>query len=249
MTEILDNLRQGLAGARALENVGGVGAAVQSRTQREVLDLSGAERETNLDTPDLTNGGDTFTPNAVGGSEDDLLLTLDLVTVELPAGGVLNHIAFVSLGDLFEQGRDVGLRRRLLGGSLLLLFLGTAGQKTRGDHETQQEFVGVVGSVDKVSLAAGDFVGAGTLSRNNDHITDDGSEAIDLSTELDLGDLASLQGGFGFLLVGHQGGVRSHMGARRDSSRVTETFTLDDQLGNIMGPDTRHETTRSTHPC
>ena len=249
MTEILDNLRQGLAGARALENVGGVGAAVQSRTQREVLDLSGAERETNLDTPDLTNGGDTFTPNAVGGGEDDLLLTLDLVTVELPAGGVLNHIAFVGLGDLFEQGRDVGLRRRLLGGSLLLLFLGTAGQKTRGDHETQQEFVGVVGSVDKVSLAAGDFVGAGTLSRNNDHITDDGSEAIDLSTELDLGDLASLQGGFGFLLVGHQGGVRSHMGARRDSSRVAETFMWDSQLETSSGSDTRHETTRSTHPC
>lgn len=178
LTELLDNLRQGLAGAGTLEDVGGCSTAVQSSAEGQVLDLSGAQRKTDLDTPDFTDSRDTVTTDAVGRGKDDLLLTLDLVAVEDPAGGVLNHVAVVGLGDLLEQGGDLGLRRGLLGGSLLLLLFGTAGEETGGDHKAQQQFVGVIGSVNQVGLTAGDDV----TGANDDHVANNGTETIDLST-------------------------------------------------------------------
>lgn len=234
LTELLNHLRQGLAGTGTLEDVGGGSTAMQGSAEGQVLHLSGAQRETDLDTPDFTDGRDTITTDAVGGGEDDLLLTLDLVAVENPAGGVLNHIAVVGLGDLLEQGGDLGLRRGLLGGSLLLLLFGTAGEETGGNHKAQQQFIGVVGSVDQVGLTTGDDV----AGANDDHVANNGTEAVDLSTELDLGDLTSLEGHLGFLLLGHQGGVGSDVGARRNGSRVTDTcISADDRLTTLARPD------------
>lgn len=234
LTELLDNLRQGLAGTGTLEDVGGGSTAVQGSAKGQVLDLSGAQRETDLDTPDFTDGRDTIATDAITGGKDDLLLTLDLVAVEDPTGGVLNHVALVGLGDLLEQAGDMGLRRGLLGGGLLLLLFGTAGEETGGNHKAQQQFVGVVGSVDKVSLTTGDDV----ASTDNDHVANNGTEAIDLSTKLDLDDLVGLEGHFGFLLLGHQGRIGSDVGARRNGSRVTDTcISTDDRLTTLARPD------------
>lgn len=226
LTELLDNLRQGRPGAGTLEDVGGGGPAVQGGTLRVVLDLTGAQRETNFDTPDFTDGGDTVTTNTVGGRDDDLLLTLDLVAREQPAGGVLNHIAAVGLGNLLEVGGDLGLRRRLLGSGLCLLLVRTAGEQTRGDHEAQHQLVSVVGCVNEVCLTARHLIVTLALSRNDDHITRNGTEAIDLGTELDLDDLTRLQSSFGLRRIGRQRSIGSNVGARGDGSWVSDTFQL-----------------------
>lgn len=224
-TELLDNLGESLAGAGALEDVGGSGAAVQGSTVVKRLDLAVAQAEANLNTPNLTNLGNTFTTGTVAGAQDDLLVTLDLVAVKQPAGGVLDDVAVVCLGDLLQVGGDLSLGRSLLGGGLLLLLLGALGQKTRGNHETQHNLVGVVGCKDQIGLAAGDNFLGGVLLGNDNHVTDDGSESIDLSTQLDLGDLAGLQGSLGLGGIGLKRSVGSHIGARRDSGGVGNTFT------------------------
>jgi len=222
--ELLDNLGKCLAGAGALENVGGSGAAVQGSTVVKRLDLAVAQAKANLNTPNLTNLGNTFTTGTVARAQDDLLVALDLVAVKQPAGGVLDDVAVVGLGDLLQVGGDLSLGRRLLGGGLLLLLLGTLGQQTRRNHETQHNLVGVVGRKNQVGLAASDNLLGGVLLANDKHVTDDGSKAIDLSTQLDLDDLAGLQGGLGLGGIGHQRSVGSHIGARRDGSGVGNTF-------------------------
>ena len=224
-TELLDNLGQGLAGAGALEAVGGGGTAVESGAVVKGLDLTGSQRETNLNTPNLTNLGDTVTTGTVAGGENNLLLALNLVAAKEPAGSVLNNIDLVGLGDLLDQRRDVGLGRGLLGGGLLLLLIGTLGQKTGGDHESQQKLVGVVGSKNEVSLAAGNNFLSGTLLGDDNHVANNGSESINLSTKLDLDDLAGLQNSLGLGDVGHQRGVGSDIGARGDSGGVADTFS------------------------
>lgn len=223
-TEVLDNLGEGLAGARALEVVGGSGAAVQGSTVVKRLDLAVAQAETNLNTPNLTNLGNTLTTGAITGVHDDLLGALDLVAVKQPAGGVLDDGAVVGLGNLLQVGGELSLGRSLLGSGLLLLLISTLSQETLGNHETQHDLVGVVGSKDQVGLTAGDNLLSGVLLGNDNHVTNDGSEAIDLSTELDLGDLTGLQGNLGLGGIGHQRGVGSNIGARRDGSGVGDTF-------------------------
>lgn len=223
--ELLDNLRQSLAGARALQNVGGGSATVQGCTVVEGLDLAGAQAETELDTPNLADFGDTLTAHTIAGIQDDLLVALDLVAVKEPAGGVLDDVAVVGLSNLLQESRDLGLGGSLLSGGLRLLLVGALGQQTRRDNESQQKLVGVVSCDNQVGLTACDNILGRVLPGNDHHITDNGSEAIDLSTQLDLDDLTGLQGGLGLGGIGHQGGVGSHIGARRDGSRVGDTFS------------------------
>jgi hypothetical protein len=223
-TELLDNLRQSLAGAGALQAVSGGGTAVQGSTVVEVLDLAGSETEANLNTPNFADLGDTVTADTVTGRENDLLLALNLVAAEQPAGGVLDDIAVVGLGDLLEQGRHVGLSRGLLSRGLLLLLVGTLSQQTLGNHETQEDLVGVVSSENEISLTAGNRLLGGVLLGNDHHVANDGSESIDLSTKLDLDDLAGLQSNLGLGGIGHQRSVGSHIGARGDSRGVRDTL-------------------------
>jgi hypothetical protein len=222
-TELLNNLGEGLTGAGPLEAVGGGGTAVKSGSVVEVLDLTGAEGEANLNTPNFTDLGDTVTADTVTRGEDDLLLALNFVAAEQPTGGVLDDVAVVGLGNLLQEGRHVGLSRGLLGSGLLLLLIGTLSQKTLGNHEAEQNFVGVVGSENEISLTTGHNV-LGVLLGNDKHVANNGSESIDLSTELDLDDLTGLQNDLGFGGVGHQRGVGSDVGARGDGSRVGDTF-------------------------
>lgn len=223
-TELLDNLREGLAGAGTLQTVGGGGTAVQGGAVVKVLDLTGSQAEADLNTPNLTNIGDTLTTDTLAGDQDDLLVTLDLVAVEHPAGSVLNNLAVVSLGDLLQEISHVRLGRGLLGGGLSLLLVGTLGQQTGGDHQAEQELVGVVSSDNKVSLTAGDDLLGGVLLGDDVHVTDNSSESINLGTELDLDDLASLQSDLGLGGIGHKGSVGSDIGAGRDGSGVRDTF-------------------------
>ena len=221
MAELLDDLGQGLPGAGTLEDVGGGGAAVQGGAEGQVLDLAGAQGQAHLDTPDLTDVGDTVAAHAVVGGEDDLLLGFDLVALELPAGGVLDDVAVVDLGDLLNQRGHVRLGGGLLGGGLLLLLVGAAGQEAGGNHQSEQELVGVVGGVDQVGGAAGHLVGGGLVG-DNDHVANDGTEAIDLGTELDLGDLTGLEGDLGLLSLRDQRSVRGHVGVGGDGGGVSD---------------------------
>lgn len=190
----------------------------------EVLDLAGAQAETNLNTPNLTNLGNTITADTVTGGQDNLLGALNLVAVKQPASGVLDNLAVVGLGDLLEEGGDLSLGWSALSGGLGLLLVSALSEQTRRDHQAQQELVGVVSSENKVGLAAGDNLLGRILLGNNKHVADNSTESINLSTQLDLDDLASLQGGLGLGGIGHQRGVGSHIGARRDGSRVGNTL-------------------------
>lgn len=197
---------------------------MQGSTVVQVLDLTVAQREANLDTPDLTNLGDTVTTDTITGGQDDLLAALDLVTVEQPAGGVLDDVAAVGFGDLLEESGHLGLGRSTLGGGLLLLLVGSLGEQTGRNHKTQQKLVGVVSSDNEVSLRTGDGLLGGILLRDVDHVADDGTEAINLSTELDLDVLTGLQDGLGLGGLGDQRSVGSYIGARRDGGRASNTF-------------------------
>ena len=190
----------------------------------QVLDLTVAQAEADLNTPDLTNLGDTVTADTITGGQNDLLVALDLVTVEQPAGGVLNDVAAVGLGDLLEESGHLGLGRSTLGSSLLLLLISALGEQTGGNHKAQQKFVGVVSSDDEISLRTGDGLLGGILLGDIDHVTDNGTEAIDLSTQLDLDILAGLQDGLGLGGLGDQRSVGSYIGARRDGGRASNTF-------------------------
>lgn len=223
--ELLDNLRQRLARARALETVGSGGTAVQRGTVVEILDLTSSQAETNLNTPHLTHIRNTVAAYTIAGGQDDLLLALDLVAIEQPASGVLDDVAVVGLGDLLEEAGHVGLSWGLLGGRLLLLLLGALGQQTGRNHQTQQKLVSIVGCDNEVSLTASDNVLGSALGGNYNHVTDDGSEAINLSSQLDLDNLSSLQGRLGLGGVRDERSVGSDIGARRDSGRVRDTLT------------------------
>lgn len=231
-TELLLDLAEGGARAGALEAVCSVGPPVKGGAVGERLHLAVASADAHLDTPDLADLGHTVTPDAVTGCEDDLLVALDVVTVEFPDGGVLDELAVVALGELLEEIGDPGLGVWLGGGSsLLLLLFGASGQKTSRHHCAEHELLSVVGSELEVGSAAGD------LAANDDSVADNGTEAINLSTELDLHSLSGLEGGLGLLRVGHERGVGSDVCAGRNSARVGDT--LDDalalvDLGNLL---------------
>ena len=122
--ELLNNLGQGGSRAGSLEAVSGGGAAVQSGAVAQALDLAGSQADAHLDTPGLADLGKTIALNALTRSQDDLLLALNLVSVELPAGGVLDQVAIVALDDLLEQLSDLALAVSLLGTCLGNLLLG-----------------------------------------------------------------------------------------------------------------------------
>lgn len=234
-TELLHNLRKSLARAGTLQAIGSGGTTVESGAVVKVLDLTGAEREADLDTPNFADLWNTVTANTVTGRKDDLLLAFNLVAAEQPGGGVLDDVAVVGLGDLLEQGRHMGLGRGPLGSGLLFLLLGTLSQQTLGNHETEQDLVGVVSSDNEVRLAAGHNI-LGILLTDDDHIANDGTESIDLGTELDLDNLTGLQDSLGLGGIGQEGGVGSDIGAGGDSGRVRDTlFNIRIKVGLLFG--------------
>lgn len=166
-----------------------------------VLDLSASERKTDLNTPDLADLGKTLTTDTLAGREDDLLLGLDLVVLELPDGGALDDVATVSLGDLLEHLGHLTLGVSLAGGVLLLLLLVAVRDKTGWDHQPQEKLVCVVSTQKKICLLSSDLAGCA----NNNVVANNSSEAIDLSAQLDLDDLAGLQCGAGLLSIGLEG--------------------------------------------
>lgn len=198
---------------------------MESGTVAEGLDLTGAQTDTHLDTPGLADLRETVTSDALTRSQDDLLLALNLVSLELPAGGVLDQVAVVALDELLKELSDLALAVRLLGTCLGNLLLGTGSEKASGEHGSQKELVGVVGGEDKVSLATLEFaIGVGLRRGNNDRVADNGTKTIDLSTELDLDALGSLELDGGLLGVRLEGSVGGDERAGRDGGRVSNTL-------------------------
>lgn len=208
--ELLDNLGKQASRSRALELVGGGRTSVECGPVAVVLDLAGSQTDAHLNTPDLADLRQTIAPDALTRRKDDLLLGLDFVVLELPDGGALDKVAAVGLDNLLEHVGHLALCVGLLCGSLLLLLLVGVGDKTRWDHQPQQKLVGVVCSQNQICLASSNLL-CGT---DNNIVADDGAEAIDLSTQLDLDNLSLLQLRLGFFGVGLEGGVGGDVGAR-----------------------------------
>jgi hypothetical protein len=223
-TELLLDLVEDLARSRSLQAISLVGAAVKSGTLVKSLDLARAQTDTNLNTPNLTNLGNTLALGALCRGKDDLLAAFDLVVVEEPRGGALDNVDLVGLGNLLQEAGDLGLCRGFLGSSLGLLLVGALGQQTRGDHQSQEDLVDVVVGKDQIGSAASDLLAGLVFGGSDDGVTDDGTETIDLSTKLDLDGLAILNLGAGLSLVGGERSVGGDVGRRGDSGGVRETL-------------------------
>lgn len=74
---------------------------------------------------------------------------------------------------------------------------------------------------EEVCFTAADLV----RGADQDRVANDGGEAIDLSTELNLDDLALLQGDCGFLGIRLQGRVWGDVGARGDGGAVPNALS------------------------
>jgi hypothetical protein len=218
--ELLDNLGQKLPRRGTLELVRVGSAAVESGPVAVALDLATSQTETHLNTPDVADLGLAFTPDTLAGRKDDLLLGLDLVVLELPDGGALNDIASVGLGNLLNHLGHLALRVRLLGGSLLLLLLVALSNKARRDHQPEQKLIGVVCSEQEIGFLSSDLAGGA----DQDVVADNGAETVDLSAELNLDNLSSLECGCGLLGVGLEGSVWGDVSARRDGGAVTNAL-------------------------
>lgn len=223
-TELLLDLVEDLTRGRSLEAVGLVGAAMESGTLVNTLHLTRAQADTDLDTPNLANLGDTLALGAFGRRKDNLLTALDLVVVEQPGCGALDDVDVVGLGNLLQKTGDLGLGGSLLGGSLGLLLVGALGQETRGDHQSQEKLVDVVVGKNQIGSAASDLLAGLVLGSSNHGVTDNGAETIDLGTKLDLDSLAILDLGTGLSLVGGERSVGSDVGRGGDGGGVGETF-------------------------
>ena len=223
-TELLLDLGKKLARAGTLESIGGGGAAVKGSAVLELLDLARSQADAHLDTPDLANLGDALALVVLARGNNNLLLALNLVALEEPRGGALDKVAVVGLDNLLEKLGDLGLRRRLLGSGLGLLLIGTGSEEARGDHETEEELVGVVGGENQVSIATLDNIVGLVLGGGNDGVANNGAEAIDLSTKLDLDRLAGLDLNNSLLLVGGQGSVGGDESGGRDGGGVGEAL-------------------------
>lgn len=217
-TELLDDLVEGLLGAVSLETVGEGGAAVQSSSVLKVLELTGSQGDTDLNTPYLTDLRDTLTLGALSWCQDDLLLSLNLVALEQPRGGALDEVAVVALDDLLEKAGHAALGNWLLGSGLGLLLGGTGRQESRWDHQAQEKLVRVVGSQDQVR-GAGLILAAG----DDDVVANDCSETVDLGTELDLDHITGVQDNLGLGLVGLERGIWGDERRRGDGGRVGDT--------------------------
>lgn len=223
-TELLLDLVEDLARSRSLQAISLVGAAVKSGTLVKSLDLAGAQADTDLNTPNLTNFRDTLALGALCRGKDNLLAAFDLIVVEEPRGGALDDVGLVGLGDLLEKAGDLGLCRGFLGSSLGLLLVGALGQSARGDHQSQEDLVDVVVGKDQIGSAASDLVASLVFGGGDDGVTDDGTETIDLGTKLDLDSLAILDLGAGLSLVGGERSVGGDVGRRGDGGGVGETL-------------------------
>jgi hypothetical protein len=80
-----------------------------------------------------------------------------------------------------------------------------------------------VGSQHQVGVLALDDIDGVLLGRDDDGVADNGGEAVDLSTELDLDRLSLLELYGSILLVGPEWGVGSDVRAGRDGGRMGET--------------------------
>lgn len=212
-----------LLGRRALGDTALVGKTVQCRSVLKLLDLSGAQADTDLDTPDLTQLGSTIATGALAWRKDNLLLVLDLVAAKQPRGGALNQVAVIGLYNLLQERSNLGLGRSLLLGSLGLLLVSARGQSSRRDHQAQEQLVGVVCSQNQVGRASSDDIGLLALLLGDDGSTDNRTESINLGTELDLDGLASLDGHVGLGFIGGERSVGRDKGGRGNSRRVGET--------------------------
>lgn len=197
----------------------------------ELLLLAGSQADAHLDTPDLANLGDTLALGVLASGNDNLLLALNLVAVKEPRGGALDKVAVVGSDNLLEKVGDLGLRRGLLGGGLGLLLLGTGSEETRGNHEAEEDLVGVVVGENQVGGAALDNIVGLVLGGGNNGVANNGTEAIDLSAELDLDGLTGLDLDGSLLLVGAQGSIGSDKSGGRDGGGVRET--LGDLLATV----------------
>lgn len=154
--KLLGDLSQGLARRGSLESKSLSCASVEGCSLVQVLDLSGSQTDSHLHTPSFTNCGNTLTLRALRRGKDDLLGTLNLVAFEEPRGGALDELAVIGTGNLLQESGDLGLGWGLLRRGLGLLFVGSLSQEARGDHQSQQELVGVVRGQNQVSIATGD---------------------------------------------------------------------------------------------
>ncbi len=187
----------------------------------KVLELSSAERNTDLNTPNLTDLWKAITLALLTWRKDDLLLALDLVALKDPGSGVLDEVAVVRLGDLLEERCHLRLWDGLLFDSLGLLLVGSGGEKSSWDHQAKEELVAVVGCEHQVGDAR--LVLVLGSAWDNDGVADDGSEAVDLGTELDLDDIAGLELDLGLSLVGLERGVWGDESVWGDGGWVGDT--------------------------
>ena len=114
-------------------------------------------------------------------------------------------MTFLSPAEIF-RGSDAPLYRKAWAGCLSLGSIWLAGTilqtlQYRWSNETKQELVRVVGCQCEIGLPSGERLLGISLGSCKDCVADNGTEAVDLSTKLNLDRLARLQCGFGLLGV------------------------------------------------
>lgn len=207
--ELLDDLGQSSPGTRSLESVCSIGTSVKGGAVAKVLDLSGSETDADLDTPSLSKLRKSVTTNSLTRSEDELLLALNVVAVKQPASVVLDKVDVVGLAHLGEQVVHLVLAVWLLCLRLGLFLVCAGRQSSRWDHHAEKKFVAPVCGQKKVGLASRKLVIRICAGWDDDGVADDGTETVDLCTQLDLDNLASLECSLRLFCVRLQWGVWS----------------------------------------
>jgi hypothetical protein len=229
------HLREDLARRRALESVSSGSAAVKRRPVLELLDLAASQADTHLNTPHFADLRDALALGALARSKNDLLLVLDLIAAKEPRGGALDKVAVVRLDNLLEKFRDLGLRRRFGSSGLGLVVVGTGSQQTGGNHQSEEQLVGIVRGEDQIGVASlNDLLGLGS---GQNRVANNGTESVNLGTKLDLDGLALLDLDSGLSLVALQGRVRGDIGAGGDGRGVGEALVdllAAVDLGNLL---------------
>lgn len=103
LVELCLDIVEQLLGGRSLRNTVLVGETVQGCSVLELLHLTAAQADTDLDTPHLANFGSAIAFATLAWCKDNLLLVLDLVAAKEPRSCALNQVTVVTLGDLFQQ--------------------------------------------------------------------------------------------------------------------------------------------------
>lgn len=109
-----------------------------------------------------------------------------------------------------------------------LFLIAACGQETGRHHKSEEELVRPVGCQKQVGLAVRELAILVGFRGNNNRVADNGTEAINLCTELDLDYFCSLQFDYSFLGVALQWGVWRNVRAWRNGGRVR------DSLGNLL---------------